>query len=406
MLLAYLGFISLGLPDAVLGIAWPSLRTGFELPQSALGWILGAGATGYVCSGLFAGRLLLALGVGSLLVGSTALVTLGVTGYAVSPSVSVFAAAALVVGAGSGAIDAGLNGYAAAHFRPGQMAWLHAAYSMGAALGSIGMALVVARHAGWRAGYVLVAAFLTVLTVAFFLTRRRWSGTAGEPAPVASRPDTSASATLGTLDALALPHVQLGALLFFVYSGAEFGAGHWAYTILIDARGFGRETAAQAVSSYWSCLLLGRIASGFVVERLGNVRLVRLGACLTCAGATLLAIPGLPAFSNVLGLVLAGAGLAPIYPGLMSETPRRAGAATAHAVGFQVSAATAGMVALPALGGFLADRVGLDATAALIFASALGVLALHELLARLTRRFELEIPSAKEESCSPTTPGS
>ncbi|HEY3497002.1 MAG TPA: MFS transporter [Polyangiaceae bacterium] len=382
LLLAYLGFISLGLPDAVLGIAWPSLRESFQLPQAALGWILSGHASGYFMSGLFAGRLLVTAGVGSLLAGSTALVTLGVAGYAISPGLVPFAAAAMVVGWGSGAVDAGLNTHAAVHFRPGQMAWLHAAYSTGAALGSFGMAWVVVEALGWRLGYAVIAALLGALTVAFLLTRGRWS--MGEKGESAVDPYPAPRA-LGAFAALSRGRVRLGALVFFVYSGVEFGLGHWAYTILTEARGLSRGSAAAAVSAYWALLLFGRVGAGFVIERVGNERLVRAGTCLAAAGSLLFALPGVPVFCNVAGLVAVGAAIAPIYPGLMSETPRRMGGAAAHAVGFQVSAATAGMVALPALGGLLADRAGLSATATLILASAIGVLILHELLVRVTR---------------------
>jgi fucose permease len=385
--LAYLGFISLGLPDAVLGIAWPSLRASFGLPQVAIGWILGAAATGYFLSGLFAGRLIGAIGLGSLLVTSTAVVVAGVLGYALAPSAVVFALAAMIVGWGSGAIDSGLNAHAAVHFRPGHMAWLHAAYSVGAAAGSMTMAAVVVTELGWRTGYAIVAAALALLTSAFFVTRRRWSPR-GE-ATSNGTPETARA--IGSFEALARRPVWASALLFFVYSGVEFGAGHWAYTILTAERGLSQESAGIAVSAYWTCLLLGRISAGFVVDRVGALALVRGATCVAVVGAGVFATPWLPAELSALGLALTGLALAPIYPGLMSETPRRAGDAAGHAVGFQVSAATAGMVVLPALGGLLADHAGLSFTGALIFACAVGVFAGHELVAADTR--DVRVPT-------------
>jgi fucose permease len=382
LLLAYLGFVSLGLPDAVLGMAWPSLRATFGLSQSGLGWILAAGASGYFLSGLFAGRVLSAVGVGTLLAGSTALVVLGVVGYASAPSIFVFAAAAMIVGWGSGAVDAGLNTHASVHFAPGHMAWLHAAYSTGAALGSLTMAAIVTGQLGWRYGYAIVAALLAVLAAAFVFTQNRWSARAPDEPEAASGEPAS---QVGALAAASRGRVRLGVLLFFVYSGVEFGLGHWAFTILTEERGLARESAAVAASAYWMSLLAGRIVAGFVIARVGTVRLVRLGTVFALVGAVLFAAPFFAPLVNAFGLALVGAALAPIYPGLMSETPRRTAAAAAHAVGFQVSAATAGMVALPALGGWLADRAGLDATAALIVFCALGVLALNEWLTRVTR---------------------
>jgi fucose permease len=379
LILAFAGFVSLGLPDAVLGIAWPSLRREFSLTQAALGWILLAGSCGYFSSGLFAGRLMARSGVGSLLFSSTVLVVAGVLAYALAPSVLVFALAAIVVGWGSGAIDAGLNAHAARHFRPGHMAWLHAAYSAGAALGSIMMARAVTTAAGVRAGYAAVAALLVALSVAFFLTRRFWSenGTAANPSP-----SEGSAASIGALEALRKRAVKLGALSFFVYSGVELGAGHWAYTILVQSRNVPADVAGLVVSGYWASLFVGRVASGFLVERIGNVGIVRCGTGLALIGATAFAVAALPGLVSAAGLVVVGLAIAPIYPALMSETPRRTGDAAWHAVGFQVSAAIAGAVTLPALGGFLAEAIGLEATAALVATCAGALLVLAEALAR------------------------
>jgi fucose permease len=162
--------------------------------------------------------------------------------------------------------------------------------------------------------------------------------------------------------------------------------GHWAYSILVQARGFSPSSAGLAVTTYWASLFLGRILAGFVVDRVGSVRLVRWATVLSAVGALAFAIGALPDFVNAAGLVAVGIAIAPIYPGLMSETPRRTGnAAAAHAVGFQVSAAVAGMVALPALGGLLAERIGLEGTAAFVAGCAALLLILHELLTRGAR---------------------
>jgi fucose permease len=387
LLLAYAGFVSLGLPDAVLGVAWPSLRAAFSLPQAGLGWILAAGTCGYFSSGLLAGWLMQRAGVGSLLFGSTVLVVVGVLGYAFAPSIFVFALAALVVGWGSGAIDSALNAHGARHFRPGQMEWLHAAYSAGAALGAFTMARAVERSGGFRAGYLAVAACLALLTLAFFLTRRLWSAS---PAPHPDAPERAPDGNeIGVLAAVRMAPVRLGVLSFFVYSGVELGTGHWAYTILVESRGFSPRAAGLAVGVYWGSIFVGRVAAGFVADRVGNVRLVRAGTVLGAAGALAFAVSALPAVAGVVGLVLVGLAIAPIYPGLMSETPGRTGAAAAHAVGFQVSAAIAGAVALPAFGGILAETLGLEATAALVAGCAVALLLSCEALTRLPRLIEV-----------------
>jgi fucose permease len=186
--------------------------------------------------------------------------------------------------------------------------------------------------------------------------------------------------------------VRLGVLSFFVYSGVELGTGHWAYTVLVESRGFSPRAAGLAVSAYWTSIFVGRLAAGFVVDRIGNVRLVRAGTVFAAAGALAFAVSALPPVVSVAGLVLVGLAIAPIYPGLMSETPGRTGAASAHAVGFQVSSATAGAVALPAFGGVLAELVGLEATAALVAGCSVALLSSCEALTRLPRLIEVRSP--------------
>jgi fucose permease len=254
------------------------------------------------------------------------------------------------------------------------MQWLHAAYSTGAALGATLMAAVVALRAGWRIGYVTVAVPIALLATAFLLTHSRWSSVS-TPHGAA---ETRAEMPMGAGSAWRLGRVRLGVAMFFVYSGIEFGVAHWAYTLLTEARGVSLDGAAQAVTVYWASLLAGRVASGLVVERIASLTLVRLGMALAVVGAALLAVPLLPAAASTVGLALIGVAIAPIYPGMMSETPRRVGAeASAHAVGFQVSGATAGMVALPALGGWLAERFGVNATGALVLGCAITLLLLE-----------------------------
>jgi fucose permease len=352
--LAYLAFVSLGLPDAVLGVAWPSLRDTFSLPQAGMGAILTATAAAYFVSGLLAGRLMRALRIGLLLAASTALVAMGLAGYTTVPLFALFLFAACFIGFGSGAIDAALNTYAAHHFGARHMTWLHAAYSVGAALGPVLLTALLARGAGWRSGYAVIGAVLGGLALTFVILRRWWEGGPELPGAEPASPVTP-SGTSG--EALRRPRVWLQILVFFFYTGVEVTAGQWSFTVLTEGRGLGTAEAGSQVSLYWGSLLVGRILSGFIVERMGPVRMLRLSTVLAVVGALLFALPVLP---PALGLGLLGFALAPIFPALMSETPRRVGTdVAAHAVGFQVSAATMGVAALPSAAGFLAERFGL-----------------------------------------------
>ncbi|MET0406439.1 MAG: MFS transporter, partial [Cystobacter sp.] len=374
--LAYLAFVSLGLPDAVLGVSWPSIRDTFALPQAGMGIILTAAAASYFVSGLFVGRLMKALGLGLLLVVSTGFVALGITGYATLPLFPLFLVGSCIIGFGSGAIDAGLNTYAAQNFGARHMNWLHAAYSVGAALGPVLTTTLLTRGQDWRAGYGVIAAVLATLTLSFAVMRRRWDQTP------AQTPDTEVKAdvapTVGAIEALRRPRVWMQIFLFFIYSGIEINAGQWSYTILTEGRGLSTAEAGTWVSLFWGSLLAGRISLGFVVERIGTVRLLRLSTAAAVLGAFLFAIPTL---HPALGLGLLGFAISSIFPALMSETPRRVGTdVAAHSVGFQVSANTLGVALLPSLAGLLGAWAGLGVIPWMIVGCTLIFTALHELL--------------------------
>jgi fucose permease len=375
LLLAYAAFISLGLPDTVLGVAWPSLRSEFALPQAAMGAALAAGVVGYLVSGVFAGRASSALGVGGVLSLSTASVTVGLTVLALSPAWPFFVGGALVVGLGSGAVDAALNGYAANHFAPRHMNWLHACYSAGATLGPAAMTAALA-GASFRTGYAALAAVLGAMSVAFFATRARWDR---GPSSGGSHAAVSAG------HALRQPRVWLQVAIFFAYTGLEASAGQWAFTVLREARGLSVEAAGAWTTVYWGSIAAARVVMGVVVGRIAPDALVRLGTLGALVGALAYAI--LPPAAATAGLVLLGASLAPVFPMLMSRTPERLGReVAAHAVGFQVAAATAGTVAFPTLCGLIADARGAGAIPAALAALAALIAALVAVLLRGARR--------------------
>ncbi len=387
--LAYLAFISLGLPDAVVGVAWPSLRGSFGLPQAFLGILLAVTATAYFGSGLLAGGLLQRLGIGRLLAGSTALVAAGVLCYAAAPAFALIVLVAPLVGFGSGAIDTALNSYAARNFSPKHMSWLHAAYAAGAMTGPAVMTAVLSGGASWRTGYAVVGVTLAALALAFVAARKRWE--AGPSAPhVVDAPGNVGPLPLdeppaGAFSALRSGRVWLQIAVFFFYTGIEVSAGQWSYTLLTEARGLNGTAAGTWVAAYWGGLLAGRLVLGFAVERVGQVTLLRLATLGVLLSAVLFALPGQTVGAAALPLL--SFSLASIFPGLMSETPRRVGARTApHAIGFQVSAATLGVAVVPSIAGLVSERLGLEAIGWVIACCALVLLGLHERLVAIADR--------------------
>jgi fucose permease len=386
LLLAYLAFISLGLPDATLGIAWPSLRHDFHLPPSAIGLVLGMAVSGYFLSGLLAGSWMHKTGVGRLLAGSSGLVALGLTGYALAPAWALFFPVALLVGLGSGAIDAALNAYAARHFSVRHVNWLHACWGVGASTGPAIMTAAIAFGPGYRAGYGVIAAALAAMALAFLATRRAWDrGTPASSAAVSQPASASIPPRGSARAALASGRVWLLMASFFCYSGLESSVGQWCFTWLTEARGLPVEGAGSWTSAYWGSLTLGRVLLGSIAERFGPDRLLRLASLGAVAGVALFALS--PGVAGRLGLLLLGMSLAPMYPTLMARTPARVGAAlSGHTVGFLVSSATLGSALMPALVGVLVGRVGLASIGALGLALGGAFLGVHELILRYADR--------------------
>jgi len=370
--LAFLAFVSLGLPDGVLGVAWPSLRRSFDRPLDQLGLILLATMAGYLASSFSAGAVLERLGVGKLLVASGLLVAASAAAWAATPWWAPILAGAFVSGLGAGAIDAGVNAFAAARFTPRVITWLHACWGLGAMLGPLVMTAVLAAGSGWRFGYVLLAASLVAMAACFQATLGLWDLPATEAHP-------TGRGIAGSLrEALREPRVRGNALLFFVYTGAESSAGQWAFTLLTESRGTTVSAAGLAASAYWGSIFAGRLAFGALAHHVAPSTLLRLGM----AGAPLAALvvsltrSGAGGFA---GLFALGLLLAPIFPLLIAETPARVGERhAAHAIGFQISAATLGAGTLPAAAGLLARHAGLEALGPFLLGTTVLLLALHE----------------------------
>jgi fucose permease len=360
--LAVLGFLSLGLPDGVLGVAWPSMRRSFELPVSQLGALLASAMVGYLASSFTSGTLVARLGVGRLLAASGAATASSALLHALAPGWEVVLLGGLVGGLGAGAIDAGINAFAAARFSPRLTTWLHASYGVGATLGPLLTTAVLAAGRSWRWAYGLIALLLGALTASFALTTDRWRMDPAPGAPGPGGPSIAAALRRGA--------VWLNVGLFFLYTGLEVAAGQWAYSWLVEGRGVMPGIAGGWVAVYWGSLTAGRVVLGALAARVPAEAILRGGLLGVPVGVVCL-WAGLGPSSGAIGLAVLGLALAPIFPLLIAATPERVGAAhAAHAVGFQVAGAYLGAAALPGTAGVLARRLGLEVLGPFLLAIA------------------------------------
>lgn len=378
LLLAYVGFVSLGLPDGVLGVAWPSIRRTFGLSLDAVGPIFAVGTAGVIVSSFLSGGIVRRLGVGTLLAASCVLTGCAMAGYSGSPWWPALIALSFPLGLGAGAVDSGLNAFVSTRYSTRHVNWLHACWGIGATTGPAMMTAILRAGGAWRIGYAAIALAQVALGLCFFATRKRWSLSASD-LPEEHRRGAP------VLESLRLPAAWVGMLLFFVYCGAELSLGQWAYSLLVEGRGVAPVAAGTWVAVYWGSLTAGRFLIGAISNRIPLPVLVRLAVGGAIAGAALLSLRIAPlAFA---GLALTGFCFAPIFPCLMSATPRSLpDRHIANVVGFQVGSGSLGLAVVPSLVGVAAERVGLEVLGPALLVLGAGMLVLHEARLRLAAR--------------------
>jgi fucose permease len=360
ILLAFIAFISLGLPDGLLGVAWPSIRNHFTLRLDALGILLFASTAGYMTSSFLSGRIISKIGIGGTLAASCFLTGAGLIGYTFAPFWWVMVLLGVVAGLGAGAIDAGLNTYVASNFGEGLMQWLHASYGIGVTLGPIIMTAGLTWFNAWQWGYRNVGTAQIILAACFLLTIAMWQG---NPQAENKQEEDLLLTDYQTpiSETLRRPAVWMSLLLFFIYTGIEVSFGSWTYSLLTLSRNVSTEVAGLWAGSYWATFTLGRILAGLLTRKLGMKTLLIGGLLSATLGAILLWWNPFPT-ASIIAVSIIGFALAPIFPGFMSGTGARVGDHhAANTIGMQISAAGLGAAVIPALAGVLAQNISLEA---------------------------------------------
>lgn len=371
-LLAFLAYVSLGLPDGLLGVAWPSMRRDFTLPLDSLGALFVATTIGYLSSSFFAGRLTARFRLGALLAASTFFAGAALVGYALAPGWWVVVGVGIAAGLGGGGIDAALNIYVVANHGDRMMQWLHACYGVGATVGPVIMTLAISSLGSWRWGYAIVGGLQLALAACFVLTISRWDGRIkrrhSDGSPAAGREGAGREGAgrerhpdVPMLETLREWRVWLSVFLFFLYMGIEFTLGSWAYTLLTESRGVSPRLAGFFMASYWGIFTVGRIGAGFYTRHIGQRALVVGSLAVAVVGGVLLTL-NVPGVINLVACAVIGFAIAPVLAAFLSGTPGRVGERhTGNTIGIQIAAMGVGGAVVPSITGLIAERISLQA---------------------------------------------
>lgn len=350
LVIIYISFISLGLPDALLGSAWPVINTSLGVPLSFAGIISMIVSGGTIISSMLSDRMIRKFGTGKITLISVAMTALALLGYSLSQGFWMLCLMAVPLGLGAGAVDAALNNFVSLHYEARHMNWLHCFWGVGATTGPYIMSVTLMRQDGWKLGYRNVAIIQAVLVVILIASLPLWKK-AAQPSVHTGEKEREA---LGLLGVLRVPYAKETLVCFFCYCAIELTAGQWASSFLVISRGISAKTAARWVSLYYLGITAGRFASGFLSMKLNHRNMVRTGLAVIGIGVLLMftASPVL----ILIGLIAVGLGCAPIYPSMLHDTPNRFGRENAQAVmGIQMACAYVGSTVAPPLFGLIAD---------------------------------------------------
>ncbi len=349
----YLAFISLGLPDSLLGSAWPVMVEELNVPISYAGIITTIISVCTIISSLLSDRMTRRFGAGLVTAVSVALTACALLGFSLSPSFVMLCILSIPYGLGAGAIDAALNNYVALHYASRHMSWLHCFWGVGASISPYIMGYAIGAGHGWRTGYSAVGVIQLVLTVIIFISLPLWKKRVST-----DENGEEIEASISLREVMRMKGVKPTLFAFWCYCAAETTAGLWATTYLVEHRGTDAETAASFASLFYLGITFGRFLNGFITDKFGDKTMIRVGVSVMLAGAVLIALPLREDIFALAGLLIFGLGSAPVYPCIIHATPINFGKENSHAiVGIQMASAYTGSTLMPPVFGILADFI-------------------------------------------------
>ena len=352
----YVAFISLGLPDSLLGSSWPIIKEEFNVPLSYAGIITMTISACTIISSLFTDRIIKKFGTGLTTLLSVMLTALGLIGFSLAPKFWVLIILAIPYGLGAGAVDAALNNYVALHYSSKHMSWLHAFWGIGVTISPYIMSFCLSRNYGWQSGYLTVGLIQSIFVLFLFITLPVWKK---HNIDINEKEDTTN--VLSINQALKLKGAKAIFLSFFLYCAFEATAGLWATSYLVEYKEVDYTLAAKFCSLFYLGLTVGRIINGFIANRLGDKKMIRIGSIIMLFGTLLILLPIKISIFSLIGLVIIGLGCAPIYPSIIHSTPDNFGKENSQSlVGIQMASAYIGSTFIPPIFGFIAQHINIS----------------------------------------------
>ena len=375
----YICFISLGLPDSLLGSAWPVLHREIGAPVSYAGIISMIIFAGTIIASLFSDKLLRRFGAGLVTAVSTAMTATALLGFSVSSRFWMLIIFAIPYGLGAGAIDAILNNFVALHFKAQHMSWLHCMWGVGASISPYVMSFALIRINSWSWGYLIVAIIQMTLAAMIFISLPLWKK------GVDAKADETPTASLGFSEIFKIRGAIPCFLAFFCYCSMELTTTLWTSSYLVGVWDFSPELAAGFASMFYLGITAGRFLNGFLAMKLSDKTLIRIGCCVVALGISLLFIPLHSTFALV-GFIIIGLGCAPIYPCIIHMTPSVFGKDKSQAmIGVQMAFAYIGFMTMPPLFGLIAEHISISLLPLYLLIFLVLIFTMHELVIKKTR---------------------
>lgn len=367
LMIIYLSFISLGIPDSLLGAAWPVMHPEIGASFESAGLLSMIVSAGTILSSLLSGSIIEKFGTGKVTLFSCFLTAGALVGFSFSPSLLWLSILAIPLGLGAGAVDSGLNNYVATHYKAHHMSWLHCFWGVGATMGPIIMSYFISTENSWRAGYLQVAWIQIGLVIILLVTLPLWKrvATLQQSSDILAQPELYDSELTDNqvqrnTHPIRMKGVKFSLAAFLFYCGVESTVGLWGASYLVGTKNISAQTAAGWISLYYGGITVGRLITGFVTLKINNRVLILCGQLTAFVGGLILFLP-LPDVFTLIAFILIGLGLAPIFPGLLHETPARFGKEnSAKLMGYQMAVAYTGTTLLPPIFGLIASLTSIS----------------------------------------------